>query len=84
MPTKNERREFKKFRYIVTNDDMPKFQAFCQNWQEVKEASGIPRSGLYLILKGMNPPKHAKWNIVRTSIDRTLMISSTVLKPRPE
>lgn len=74
MPYKDQRREFKKFRYIITNDDMPKFQAFCQSWQEVKEASGIPRSGLYLILKGEHPPKHIKWNIVRTTLERSHLL----------
>lgn len=74
MPYQDERREFKNFRYIITNDDMPQFQAFCQNWQEVFEASGIPRSGLYLILKGRKPRKHIKWNIVRTTLERSHLL----------
>lgn len=74
MPIKNQRRVFKKFRYIITNDDMPKFQSFCQSWKEVQEASGIPRSGLYLILKNQHPPKHIKWNIVRTNMKRSNLL----------
>ena len=77
MPYKDERREFKKFRYIITNNDIPQFQAFCQNWQEVQEASGVPRSALFQILNGKTPRKHIKWNIVRTTLERSHLITAS-------
>jgi hypothetical protein len=66
----NQMRNFKNYRYIIKNSEMPHFVAFCQNWQDVLTVAGIPRSGLYLILKGLNPPKYHKWSITRTNLPK--------------
>lgn len=76
MPYKDERRDFKNFRYIITNTDMPDFQVYCQNWQEVKEKCGIPRSALFLILNDRTPRKHIKWQISRTKVEKSHLIGS--------
>lgn len=77
MPYKDERRDFKKYRYMITHNDRPSFQAYCQNWQEVKEASGIPRSALFLILNDKTPRKHIKWNVVRISLEKSNLITAS-------
>ena len=71
----NQIRNFKNYRYIIKNSETPHFVAFCQNWQDILIAAGIPRSAQFLILKGKNPPKYHKWTITRTNLPKSNLSS---------
>ena len=62
-------RDFKTYRYIVSNPKLD-FKQHFQSWKDIHETTGITRSSLNLILGGRTIPKFADYTVERCSIPK--------------